>query len=147
PGRFVHEGQLIGYVLPDGSRIVRATIRQDDIDLVRTSLRGAVVKLAERLEQTLPVRIVREVPAGREDLPSKALGGPGGGAVPVDTRDPGGTKAFQRLFQIDLELPADSAPAAAFGSRAYVRFEHHWEPIGQQIWRRARQLLLSRLQA
>jgi putative peptide zinc metalloprotease protein len=44
-------------------------------------------------------------------------------------------------------LPADSAPAAAFGSRVYVRFEHHWEPIGQQIWRRARQLLLSRLQA
>ena len=60
PGRFVHEGQLIGYVLPDGSRIVRATIRQDDIDLVRTSLRGAVVKLGERLEQTLPVRIVRD---------------------------------------------------------------------------------------
>lgn len=92
PGRFVHEGQLIGYVLPEGSCIVRATIRQDDIDLVRTSLRGAFVKLAERLEQTLPVRIVREVPAGREDLPSKALAGPGGGAVPVDTRDPGGPK-------------------------------------------------------
>ena len=37
PGRFLREGQLIGYVLPAGSRIVRATIRQDDIDLVRIS--------------------------------------------------------------------------------------------------------------
>ena len=105
------------------------------------------VKLAERLDETLPARIIREVPAGREDLPSKALGGTGGGALPVDPRDPQGTKTLQRVFQVDIELPPDVASAAAFGSRAYVRFDHHWEPIGQQIWRRARQLVLSRLQA
>ena len=52
PGRFMREGQLIGYVLPAGSRIVRATIGQDDIDLVRTKLRGVTVKLAERLDET-----------------------------------------------------------------------------------------------
>jgi putative peptide zinc metalloprotease protein len=147
PGRFVQEGQLIGYVLPPGSRIVRATIRQDDIDLVRDQLRSTTVKLTERLDETLPARIIREVPAGREDLPSKALGGTGGGALPVDPRDQQGTKTLQRVFQVDIELPLDVAPAAAFGSRAYVRFDYHWEPIGQQIWRRARQLVLSRLQA
>ena len=125
---------------------MRATIRQDDIDLVRTKLRSVSVKLAERLDETLPARIIREVPAGREDLPSKALGGAGGGALPVDPRDPQGTKSLQRVFQVDLELPAEAA-SAAFGSRVYVRFEHHWEPVGQQIWRRMRQLLLSRLQA
>ena len=147
PGRFVQEGQLIGYVLPPGSRIVRATIRQDDIDLVRDQLRSTMVKLTERLDETLPARIIRAVPAGREDLPSKALGGTGGGALPVDPRDQQGTKTLQRVFQVDIELPLDVAPAAAFGSRAYVRFDYHWEPIGQQIWRRARQLVLSRLQA
>ena len=147
PGRFVREGHLIGYVLPPGSRIVRATIQQDDIDLVRHHLRSTTVKLAERLDETLPARIIREVPAGREDLPSKALGGTGGGALPVDPRDPQGTKTLQRVFQVDIELPSDAELAVAFGSRAYVRFDHHWEPIGQQIWRRARQLVLSRLQA
>jgi putative peptide zinc metalloprotease protein len=146
PGRFLKEGQVIGYVLPAGSRVVRATIPQDDIDLVRNRLRKASIKLAERLDDTLPARIVRAVPAGREELPSKALGGPGGGTIPVDPRDPQGVKAFQRIFQVDLELPTDVA-AAAFGSRAYVRFDYQWEPVGQQIWRRARQLLLSRLQA
>jgi putative peptide zinc metalloprotease protein len=80
-------------------------------------------------------------------LPSKALGGPGGGALPVDPRDQQGTKTLQRVFQVDIELPSDAASAAVFGSRAYVRFDHQWEPIGQQIWRRARQLVLSRLQA
>jgi putative peptide zinc metalloprotease protein len=48
---------------------------------------------------------------------------------------------------VDIELPLNVASAAAFGSRAYVRFDYHWEPIGQQIWRRARQLVLSRLHA
>jgi putative peptide zinc metalloprotease protein len=46
-----------------------------------------------------------------------------------------------------LELPVDIAATAAFGSRAYVRFDLEWEPLGKQIWRRARQLLLSRLQS
>jgi putative peptide zinc metalloprotease protein len=146
PGRFFKEGQLIAYVLPEGSRIVRATIGQDDIDLVRNRLRRVFVKLVERMDENLPGRIIREVPAGRDDLPSKALGGPGGGALPVDPRDPQGTKTLQRIFQVDIELPSETTSAAVFGSRAYVRFEHKWEPIGQQIWRRARQLVLTRLQ-
>ena len=146
PGRFLREGQQIGYVLPPGSRIVRATIPQDDIDLVRHRLRSTVVKLAERLDATLPAEIIREVPAGRDDLPSKALGGTGGGALAVDPGDPQGTRTLQRVFQVDIVLPENAAAAAAFGSRAYVRFNHDWEPAGQQIWRRLRQLLLSRLQ-
>ena len=136
PGRFLREGQQIGYVLAAGSRIVRATIRQDDIDLVRHRLRSAEVKLAERLDEILPAEIIREVPAGRDDLPSKALGGAGGGALAVDPGDPHGTKTLQRVFQVDIELPGNAAAAAAFGSRAYVRFDHDWEPAGQQIWRR-----------
>ena len=146
PGRYMREGQLIGYVLPAGSRIVRATIGQDDIDLVRTKLRGVTVKLAERPDEPLPARIIREVPAGSGDLPSKALGGAGGGALPVDPHDSHGTKSLQRVFSVDLELPP-KAESAAFGSRVYVRFELRWEPIGEQLWRRMRQLLLSRLQA
>lgn len=145
PGRYLREGQLIGYVLPPGSRIVRATVGQEDIDLVRTRLRTVSVRLAQQLDEVLSARVIREVPAGSEDLPSKALGGIGGGALSVDPRDPKGTKSLQRVFQLDLELPAD-AVSSAFGSRAYVRFEHSWEPLGQQIWRRVRQLLLSRLQ-
>jgi putative peptide zinc metalloprotease protein len=145
-GRFVREGQALGYVLPPGSRIIRAAIQQDDIDLVRNRLRAVAVRLTERIEAAVPVRLIREVPAGGEQLPSKALGGSGGGAVAVDPRDPNGTKALQRIFQVDLELPEDAA-AVSFGSRVYVRFDHVWEPLGYQLWRRLRQLLLSRLNA
>jgi len=146
PGRFVKEGQLLGYVLPQGSRIVRATIRQDDIGLVRNRLKHVSVVLAERVGEAFPARIVREVPAGRDDLPSRALGGTGGGVLPIDPRDSEGTKTLQRVFQVDIELPPDAAAHGAFGGRAYVRFDFQWEPFGNQIWRRLRQLLLSRLQ-
>jgi putative peptide zinc metalloprotease protein len=90
---------------------------------------------------------VREVPGGQEDLPSKALGVTGGGLLPIDPRDPQGKKGYNRVFQVDLELPANAAATTAFGSRAYVRFDHDWEPVGRQIWRRMRQLFLSRFSA
>jgi putative peptide zinc metalloprotease protein len=147
PDRFVREGQQIGYVLPSGSRVVRTAIRQDDIDLVRNQLRSTSVKLSERLEQTIPAHIIHEVPAGGDALPSKALGGRGGGALAVDPRDTQGTKTLQRTFQFDLELPSDASPAVAFGTRVHVRFDHHWEPVGRQLWRRVRQTLLSHLRA
>src|SRR5262245_18683667 len=51
PGRFIREGQEIAYVLPPRAHIIRATIDQDDIDLVRNRLRGVRVRLAERLDR------------------------------------------------------------------------------------------------
>lgn len=144
PGRYVKEGQPLGYVLPAGSRIVRATVRQDDIDLVRSRLRRVLVRLTERPEDLQAAQLVREIPAGLGDLPSRALGGSSGGNTAVDPRDPKGVKTLQRIFHVDLELPSTSA--AAFGSRVHVRFEHQWEPVSTQMWRRGRQLVLSRLQ-
>jgi putative peptide zinc metalloprotease protein len=147
PGRFVREGQTFGYVLPAGTQLIRAAIPQDDIDLVRTRLRSASVKLIERPETTLAVNMVREVPGGRDELPSKALGGGGGGSQLTDPRDPRGTKTLQRVFQFDFVLAENSISPSWYGSRVYIRFEHYWEPLGHQLWRRTRQLLLTRLQA
>ena len=146
-GRFLHEGDLIGYVLPaQGGRVVRATVAQDDLDLVRTRLRRAEVQVAGRPEQVFTTRIVREAPSGRDTLPSKALGTAGGGSVAVDPRDGKGLKTLHRTFQIDIVLPVE-APGDEFGTRVHVRLDHEWEPLGEQIYRHVRQLLLSRLQA
>ena len=38
----------------------------------------------------------------RQELPSKALSTEGGGTVPIDPRDPKGTKTMQRVFQLSL---------------------------------------------
>jgi putative peptide zinc metalloprotease protein len=144
PGRFFRKGETMGYVVRHDNRIVRVLVSQDDIGLVRGGVRKVEIKIADRLSQTFEVRILRELPGGREELPSRVLGAEGGGRVPADPREPKGTKALQRWFQFDLEL-IDELADLPLGSRVYVRFSHRWEPIGQQIWRRTRQLFLSRL--
>jgi putative peptide zinc metalloprotease protein len=145
PGRFVKRGQIIGYALPaDGARTIRATISQENIDLVRHHVRATHVRLADWRDSVVDVRSVREVPGGDDKLPSAALGSTGGGATATDPRDEHGTKALNRVFQVDLEM-AEPATSVGFGSRVHVRFEHEWEPLGIQLWRRTRQLLLSRL--
>jgi hypothetical protein len=45
-----------------------------------------------------------------------------------------------------IEMATGEAERFGFGSRVLVRFEHHWEPIGWQIFRRARQLFLTRFE-
>jgi putative peptide zinc metalloprotease protein len=146
PGRFFRKGETIGYVLPDATSTIRGIILQDDIDLVRHQLKGAEVKLAMALAEATPARIVREVPAAGDEVPSKALTASGGGAIASDPKDPAGMKVARRVFQFDLELAAP-LPRPVFGGRAYVRFEHRPEPLGHQVYRRLRQLFLSRFNA
>ena len=146
PGRYLKRGDVVGYLLPAaGARVVRATVTQQDIDLVRNHVRRARIMLTDQLVTPIDVESLREVPAGNDKLPSAALGSTGGGALMVDPKDTHGTTALNRVFQFDLRL-AEPAMHAGFGGRAYVRFDHDWEPLGPQLWRRARQLLLSRVE-
>jgi putative peptide zinc metalloprotease protein len=146
PGRFFAKGDTLGYVLPDETATVRTIVLQDDIDLVRHSFKSAQVVLTSNLNRTLDARIVREVPAAGYEVPSKALSVGGGGALAVDPRDPKGTKVSRRVFQFDLQL-SSPLPNPAFGQRAYVRFEHQYEPLANQVYRRIRQLFLARFNA
>jgi putative peptide zinc metalloprotease protein len=101
--------------------------------------------LIEQVEDTIPARIVREVPAASDRLPSLALAQAGGGEValdPASTREP---KTLQRHFEFEIELP--SARAAGIGERVYVRFEHGTETIADQVWRSVRQLFLRQFTA
>ena len=59
-------------MLPEGSRVIRAAVAQDDVDLVRTRTKGVSVRLAERVEVSMAATLVREIPAGRDELLSKA---------------------------------------------------------------------------
>ena len=61
----------------------------------------------------------------------------------TDPRDPNGLKTLQRLFQFDLELPAEVGPLQ-IGTRVFVRFQHRPEPLARQWARRLRQLFLAR---
>jgi putative peptide zinc metalloprotease protein len=143
PGRYLKKGELLAHVVNVDAIIVRAIVSQQDIDLVRNLTRRVDVRLAERIADPVKASVKRIVPSAGDQLPSAALGTQGGGVAAVDPGDKEGRKTMQKWFQVDVELPVD-ARRMHVGGRAYLRFDHGWEPLGLQWYRRARQLFLSR---
>ena len=143
PGRFVKQGEVLAHVVDLSTITVRAVVSQAHIDLVRHRTFGADVRLTERLADVVPAVVKREVPGASERLPSTALGAGGGGQIAIDPTDTQGVKAFEKHFQLDLELPARTQ-ALNVGGRVYVRFDHGWAPLAVQWYRQLRQLLLHR---
>lgn len=140
-GRYVAEGDLVGWVLPDRADRVRVVVLQDDVALVRERMSGAVVALAGSLGERHATRLLREVPSALDTLPSPALGSTAGGRVLADPSDPERLRALEAVFLFDLALP-EAIADAPFGQRVRVAFHHGSEPIGLQLWRRLSQLLL-----
>ena len=151
PGRYARRGELLAYVLEDGAATVRAVVEQDDVDLVRSATRAVTVKPADRVAETIAARVRREVPGATDRLPSAALAVPGGGGFGVDPRGMTDSDAAERpkiltpVFQFDLEIAQD-VRLTALGMRVYVRFELEPAPVGTQVYRAARRLLLRRFE-
>jgi putative peptide zinc metalloprotease protein len=143
PGRFVKKGEQLAFVVEPGAVTIRTIVPQGAIDLVRFHTRQVEVRLAERLTDVVGGAIRRLVPGASEQLPTTALGSEGGGQIVVDPRDPKGVTAVQKVFQVDVELPAQSSRLNV-GGRAYVRFDHGWEPLAVQWFFEIRQIFLSR---
>lgn len=141
-GRFLRNGDIVGHVDPGGQRVLRVVVPQEEIDAVRLQVRAVQVRVASSPEEAMAARVVREVPAGKDQLPSRALALDAGGPFALDPRDPEGKRTLNRVFQFDVE-PA--APVEApVGTRVFVRFDHDPLPVGLQAWRHVRQLFLSR---
>jgi len=141
-GKYLRQGELIGYVLDRQKFLARIVVTQEDIDLVQTRLKRVDLRFADSINATYPVSVVRQVPSGSDELPTAALSPSGGGKIPVDPKDTNRLKTLQRVFLFDLTLPDDAKPNA-FGGRVYVRFDHMNEPLAFQWRRRLRQLFLS----
>lgn len=118
-------------------------VTQDRIGLMRQRVEGVGVRLAEDMGRIYAGRIVREMPAASDKLPSVALGQNGGGEIAVDPTDRHGDKAFETVFQFDVGLSAQGG-LRNLGSRVYVRFDHGDEPLARQGYRKLRQLFLRR---
>lgn len=144
PGRFLHRGDLIGFVLDRSKFIVRVPIAQEDVDLVRNDTTEVSLRVADDPLHTVRSHLLREFPRAVNKLPSAALSTAGGGQIPADPRDSSGKKTINDVFLFDVALDPVS-DSDRVGSHVYVRFQHRSEPLARQVYERARQLLLSRL--
>jgi len=149
PGRFVRRGELLGYVMDYSRLAVQVVVPQGDVDLVRETTRRVELRLVERIAEVIPATVRRVVPAATNQLPSLALSSQGGGEVILDPGSGGDSaragdiKAADSLFIFELELP-EAARLQSLGSRIYVRFEREPEPLGTQLYRAVRRVLLAK---
>ena len=142
-GVFLKKGDLAAYIVNFPVTTIRTVVKQDDIGMVRELTRSVQVRLSDNIKMFYDATIIREVPAASNALPSPALGTMGGGLVPVDPSSGEGDKAYEPIFQFELEFPAE-ADARYLGERVYVRFDFGFEPLAWQWYRLARQLFLRR---
>ena len=117
-------------------------ISQEEIDLLRERRGRVDVRFADETERVYEAVVIRETPMATQELPSSALTTQGGGRVALDPTDPNGQKAFDRWFQVELDVPHRDTRASA-GGRVYVRFKHGYEPLSSRWGRSLRRLFLS----
>lgn len=140
-GRFVRQGELLGFILDSDRFLVRTVVPQYAIALVRGQTRAVDLRIAGDVGQAVPSGIERHIPGAINQLPNAALGSLGGGDIAVDPRAGDGVSTFEGVFQLDVSLPASRAREFV-GTRVYVRFDHGTEPIAFQFYRGVRRLLL-----
>jgi putative peptide zinc metalloprotease protein len=143
PGRWVREGEVLGWVTPARGAVARVLVPQADIGLVQNQLRDIRLLLPDG-ETALETHVLRAVPSGTYDLPNPAFAANNGGSIAVDVRETKVLRAFERYFQFDLALPPGlGSEDAPFGARVTARFDYAWESLGDVLYRRVRQTLLS----
>lgn len=139
-GSYAQRGAMLGYVLGPEPAQVRLVLRDEDLLRVREGVRAAEVRLAEAPWTGYPAHLRQETPAATRQLPSAALGDRHGGPVPVDPADADGLRTQRPVFLLDVAIPG--LPARHVGGRAWVKLVLPAQPLGWQLLRTARQLLL-----
>jgi putative peptide zinc metalloprotease protein len=142
PGRFLKRGDLLGYVIGDNDLVVRVVVPQADVDLVRQRTDRVDAYFAENLDQPVPARIRREVPAAQNDVPSMALTTQGGGPIVLDPSRTQKPQSLFSMFQFDVDL-LEPVPPRMAGARVYVRFDHGKEAMAWRVLRAFRQFFLG----
>jgi putative peptide zinc metalloprotease protein len=143
PGRYYRKGEILGYVIGKIEPVARVVVAQEEVDRVRLATERVRVRVVDQPHSTLEGKVLREIPAGDQYLPSPALAVGGGGGIATDVRDANGAKALERMFQFDIEL-VGLTRVEHVGQRVLVRFEYEMEPLLVQWYRGVRLLFLSR---
>lgn len=143
-GRFIHQGDMLGYLADRNGIVIRVVAAQKDAGRIREDNSDITVHLADRTSSVLTGRLLGEVPLASERLPSAALGSQSGGAIQVDARDELGVTALEGVFAFDVAIPFDARGQFA-GSRASVRFQHPSSPLLQRWYYSLLQLLRKQI--
>jgi putative peptide zinc metalloprotease protein len=141
PGRYLHHGDLIGYVLDENPPTIRMVATQNNVGQLRERIVDIKVRLTNARDVEYDAAVIRLAPEAVNKLPSPALATLGGGQIQVDPNHEKDLVTLQKIFWVDLKFnPKENN--IPLGARVYVRINHGSEPIAVQWYRRIRQAFL-----
>lgn len=146
PGRFVYQGDELGYVWTNADLTIRVALGQDEAELVRGRLDSVDIRFLRDQSLRIPAHVSAFVPEGSFLLPSLALSTIGGGDILADPSDPQNARSVDSLFQFEISPDAE-LPETLIGERVLVHFDHGKEPVGFRIMRWLRQTFLRQIKA
>ncbi len=141
PGRFIRQGELLGYILDKEPPTIRMAVSQDNIGQLRQRIEGISIKLASDPGRAYDAEIIRQAPEATNQLPSTALATIGGGKFILNPDSKDQLMSLQKVFLVDLSFN-QTPQNILLGTRAYVRIDHGGEPLARQWFRRIRQTFL-----
>lgn len=141
PGRFVQQGELLGYILDQNPETIRMAVTQDHIGQLRQNIENIRVRFASDRDREFSATIIRQAPEATNQLPSATLSTLGGGKFIVKADSPTELLTQQKVFIVDLKFDAQQV-SIPLGTRAYVRIDHGGESLATQLLRRVRQVFL-----
>jgi putative peptide zinc metalloprotease protein len=144
-GKFVRRGESLGVVANLDDLLVRATAGQNVAALlIEQAAQEVEIRANGRPDPTITGTIEKIFPAGQEQLPSQALGYAVGGSMPVDVRDPSGTKTAEKFFEIRIRPHLPEPDEWRTGQRVVVRVRLQPKPLAAQVYHYGRQLFQRR---
>ena len=141
PGRFLHKGDLLGYILDDEQPTIRMAVTQDHIGQLRQQVTGIKVRFASAPGREFSAEILRQAPEATNRLPSAALMTTGGGRLIAAAGSEDQRVSQEKVFLVDLK-PDFQGQQIPLGTHAYVRVNHGSEALASQWYRRLRQVFL-----
>ena len=120
-GVFLRRGEQVGLVAGREVRI-RATASQEVIALLweqkdRIGPGDVEIRVKGLPDIQVTGEITRRIQVGKDILPSAALGYAAGGSIRTDVRDPKGTKAAEKFFELLVRPDAVSDPESHWNGR------------------------------
>jgi putative peptide zinc metalloprotease protein len=143
PGTYLERGDKIGVVADLEQLRIRAVAGQTAAArLIKEAEPMVEMRVKGRPEIARTGRVEAILPAGRDELPSAALGYAAGGATQIDLKDPSGKQAAEPFFEILVSPSPEAGAALRPGQRVVLRFVTPPKPLLVQGWRE----LLQRFQ-
>lgn len=142
PGRLIHQGEVLGYMIGGDDMYLRVAISQAQAEIVRERTQDVEIMFLDTIGTAVPGRLVMEIPQSQNMLPSLALSTQAGGDIVLNPAGISELSTLKSVFQFEVAT-TNPTPISRIGERALVKFSHEEEPIGFRIYRSIRQLFLS----